>query len=73
MSGELCRKAKVRLDLLHAAGSLYALRFPPGNRLEKLPGYAQNGYSIRVTKQWRIVFLWTDDGAERVQVVDYHD
>jgi plasmid maintenance system killer protein len=29
-------------------------------------------HSVRVNDQWRIVFGWTDDGAEDVDVTDYH-
>ena len=61
-----------KLDLINAAVSLDDLRSPPGNRLEALSGDLQGCHSIRVNEQWRVIFRWTDAGAEDVQVVDYH-
>jgi proteic killer suppression protein len=29
-------------------------------------------YSIRINDQWRICFVWADDGAHDVEIVDYH-
>jgi proteic killer suppression protein len=29
-------------------------------------------HSIRINDQWRIVFRWTDEGPEQVEIVDYH-
>ena len=48
------------------------LRVPPGNRLEKLAGDRAGQYSIRINRQWRICFSWSDAGPEDVEVVDYH-
>ena len=45
---------------------------PPGNRREKLKGDRAGQWSIRVNHQWRICFLWKEDGAHEVEVVDYH-
>ena len=60
-----------RLDMLDAAQSLSDLRSPPGNRLEALRGRRAGQHSIRINDQWRICFVWTD-GAENVEIVDYH-
>jgi len=32
----------------------------------------QGKHSIRINKQWRITFRWTDEGAEDVEITDYH-
>ena len=48
------------------------LRSPPGNRLEALAGNRRGQHSIRINDQWRICFVWSDDGAEQVEIVDYH-
>lgn len=48
------------------------LRVPPANRLEKLRGYRNGQYSIRVNDQWRICFTWRDVDAYDVEMVDYH-
>jgi proteic killer suppression protein len=45
---------------------------PPGNRLEKLAGDRARQYSIRINRQWRICFSWSDAGPEDVEIVDYH-
>ncbi len=61
-----------KLDMLHYAKVLSDLKAPPGNRLEPLRGDLHGLYSIRINEKWRIVFAWSDNGPERVDVVDYH-
>ena len=61
-----------KLDLINAAVTLNDLRSPPGNRLEALTGDLKGMHSIRINEQWRIIFNWTDAGAENVQIIDYH-
>ncbi len=64
--------ALYKLDLLNAAQSLDDLRSPPGNRLESLRGELSDFYSIRINKQWRIIFRWSGSGVYDVEIVDYH-
>ena len=64
--------ARRKLDLLNAAVSLASLRAPPGNRLEALKYDRSGQHSIRINEQYRICFVWTDEGAEQVEIVDYH-
>ena len=64
--------AERKLILLQAAAELDDLRSPPGNRLEALNGDREGQYSIRINRQWRGCFRWTDDGPEDVEIVDYH-
>jgi toxin HigB-1 len=66
------RRAKRRLEAVHAAARLQDLRVPPSNRLEKLKGDLKDFYSIRVNDQWRIIFRWFDGHAHEVTIVDYH-
>jgi toxin HigB-1 len=61
-----------KLDMLDAAPTLATLRSPPGNRLEAPKGDRAGEYSIRVNQQWRICFVWTETGPDRVEIVDYH-
>jgi toxin HigB-1 len=61
-----------KLDMLDAAPTLTALRSPPGNRLEALRADREGQFSIRVNDQWRVCFVWTEAGPDRVEVVDYH-
>ncbi|MCL2807345.1 MAG: type II toxin-antitoxin system RelE/ParE family toxin [Coriobacteriia bacterium] len=67
------RKALYRkLQMLEAAHQLKDLRVPPGNHLEKLSGSRKGQFSIRVNKQWRLCFTWTNGKAEEVEFNDYH-
>lgn len=59
-------------DMLRYATRLSDLKSPPGNRLEALRGGLAGFRSIRVNDQWRIVFEWTQEGAAKVSVTDYH-
>jgi proteic killer suppression protein len=68
----IARRAKRRLEALHAAARLEDLKVPPSNRLEKLRGDLQGFHSIRINDQWRIIFRWVDGHAHDVAVVDYH-
>lgn len=69
---DLVRPAQRKLAMLNAAIALDALRQPPGNRLEALKGDRAGQHSIRINDQWRICFVWTDSGADDVEVTDYH-
>jgi len=69
---ELQRAAQKKLRLLNAASELNSLRVPPGNRLEKLVGDRAGQHSIRINDQYRICFVWTDGGADDVEITDYH-
>jgi toxin HigB-1 len=66
------RQARRKLLLLDGAGRLEDLRLPPCNRLEALKGDRHGQHSIRINDQWRICFEWRDDGADMVEIVDYH-
>jgi toxin HigB-1 len=61
-----------KLRMLHRAQSLQDLRVPPSNHLEKLSGDRAGQYSIRINDQWRICFVWLDQDAYDVEIVDYH-
>lgn len=55
-------RSVVLMDLIH----------PPSNRLEKLRGNLEGFYSVRINRQWRIIFRWMDGHAEDVEIIDYH-
>ena len=63
---------KRKLDMVDYAAALTDLASPPGNRLEALHGDLKGLHSIRVNDQWRIVFRWTAEGPDVVDVRDYH-
>lgn len=64
--------ARIKLEVLNAAVSLSSLRVPPGNRLEQLKGNRKDQHSIRINDQWRICFIWKEENAHDVEIVDYH-
>ena len=66
------RAARRKLEMIEAAEGLKELRVPPGNRLEALRGDRKGQYGIRINDRLRICFRWVDDGAEDVEIVDYH-
>jgi proteic killer suppression protein len=68
----ISRIARIKLEVLNAAVSLNSLRVPPGNRLEQLKGKRKGQHSIRINDQWRICFVWQEDCAFEVEIVDYH-
>lgn len=64
--------AKRKFDVVDYAERLYDLRFPLGNRLEALKGDRAGQHSIRVNDQYRICFVWTEEGPKDVELTDYH-
>ncbi|MCI5210124.1 MAG: plasmid maintenance system killer protein [Candidatus Electrothrix sp. ATG2] len=61
-----------KLDQLDSATLLDELRVPPGNRLEALSGDRKGQHSIRINKQYRICFRWTNSGPKDVEITYYH-
>lgn len=61
-----------KLDLLDSAVTLNELRVPPGNRLEALSGHRKGEHSIRLNDQYRICFIWSENGPIQVEIADYH-
>nr|WP_238138441.1 MULTISPECIES: type II toxin-antitoxin system RelE/ParE family toxin [Glaesserella] len=57
LSNILARK----LDMINAAENLNDLRTPPANRLELLEPKENKVYSIRVNKQYRLIFKFEDN------------
>ena len=64
--------ARRKLRMLNNSQNLADLRIPPANRLEKLSGNLKSYYSIRINKQWRIIFKWNNGNAFDVKIIDYH-
>lgn len=69
---DLQDRALRKLRLMNAALSINDLRVPPSNHLEALKGDRKGQMSIRVNDQWRICFIWQDNEAYDVEIVDYH-
>lgn len=69
---DLVKRTRAMLSALDAAVVLEDLRFSPGNHLEELKGDRAGQHSVRINSQWRICFVWTDQGPADVEIVDYH-
>ena len=69
---DLVRPTQKAVRLLMAATKVEDLRLPPSNRLEQLKGDRAGQWSIRINRQWRLCFRWSEQGAEDVEIVDYH-
>jgi proteic killer suppression protein len=69
---DIQRTARRKLIYLDDAEDLQDLLAPPGNHLEKLKGNRSGQFSIRINDQWRICFVWVDNKARNVEIVDYH-
>lgn len=69
---DIQRRARMRLQRVVAAAVLSDLRLPPSHRLKSLRGHRVGQHSIRINDQWRVCFIWTDDGAMEIEVTDYH-
>lgn len=61
-----------KLDLLDSVVSLNELSIPPGNHLEALKGDRSGQHSIRINQRYRLCFIWTEQGPDQVEIVDYH-
>jgi toxin HigB-1 len=64
--------ARRKLLQLHAVSELASLRVPPGNQLEALRGDRKGQHSIRINDQWRVCFVWRENAAFEVEIVDHH-
>ena len=57
-----------KLQMLDDATTNQDLRIPPSNHFEKLRGNLDGFHSIRVNKQWRLIFQWVDGRGEAIGV-----
>ena len=53
-----------RLQMIDDAATDQDLRVPPSNHFEKLRGNLEGFHSIRVNKQWRLIFGWNGRRGE---------
>jgi proteic killer suppression protein len=57
-----------KIQMLDDATTDQDLRVPPSNHFEKLRGNLEGFHSIRVNKQWRLIFQWDGGKAEATDV-----
>jgi len=69
---EIAVRGKIKLDMLDAVEEKQDLRVPPSNHLEELKGNLQGFMSIRINKQFRLVFRFENGEAHDVHITDYH-
>jgi toxin HigB-1 len=69
---DLVSVSRRKLRYLNAATELSDLKAPPGNRLESLKADGAGQHAIRVNDQFRICFVWTNEGPRDVEFTDYH-
>ena len=50
-----------KLQLIDDATCGLDLRSPPSNHFEKLSGNLAGKHSVRINKQWRLVFEWDEE------------
>ena len=72
LPANLRQSALRKLLMLDSAATLDDLRIPAGNRLEPLKGDRKGQHSIRINDQFRICFVWRQDGPHEVEITDYH-
>ena len=64
LEGRLFRK----LQMIDDATTDQDLRVPPSNHFEKLHGKLADFHSIRINKQWRLIFRWNGGQGEATGV-----
>lgn len=47
-----------KLQMIDDATTDQDLRVPPSNHFEKLRGHLDGFHSVRVNRQWRLIFRW---------------
>jgi toxin HigB-1 len=57
-----------KIQMIDDATTDQDLRVPPSNHFEKLQGHLEGFYSIRVNKQWRLIFQWNGRRGEATGV-----
>jgi len=63
-----------KLQLIDDAECDFDLRVPPSNHYEKLSGKLSNKHSIRVNRQWRLIFEWDESHGSASNIyLDKHE
>ncbi len=62
-----------KLQMIDDAMTDQDLRVPPSNHFEKLRGNLEGWHSVRVNRQWRLVFRWEGGRGEASDIyLDHH-
>jgi proteic killer suppression protein len=57
-----------KIQMIDDAATDQDLRVPPSNHFEKLRGNLEGFHSIRVNRQWRLIFKWEGSRGEATGV-----
>jgi toxin HigB-1 len=57
-----------KIQMIDDAATNQDLRVPPSNHFERLRGNLEGFHSIRVNRQWRLVFRWDGSRGEATDV-----
>ncbi len=57
-----------KIQMIDDATTDRDLRVPPSNRFEKLRGTLEGFHSLRVNRQWRLIFRWDGGRGEATGV-----
>lgn len=69
---EIQEIARRKLRMINSSQDINDMRIPPANHLEKLKGGLSDYYSVRINERWRVIFIWQDNNATKVKIIDYH-
>ena len=69
---DLLDRLEKMLSALDVAVDVDELGTIPGWRLHKLSGELADYWSLSVTGNWRLIFLFADGEVSQVDLVDYH-
>ena len=57
-----------KIQMIDDAATDQDLRVPPSNHFEKLHGNLEGFHSIRISRQWRLIFRWDGSRGEAADV-----
>lgn len=57
-----------KLQMIDDATTDQDLRSPPSNHFEKLAGNLKGWHSVRVNRQWRLIFRWDSKTGEAREI-----
>ncbi len=69
---KLHKRLRNRLYLMDTAVTKEDFAAIPGGFLEELAGGRQGQFSLRVSGNWRLCFLWDGNDVYDLELVDYH-
>lgn len=71
VSADLTRRLIRQLDFLNRATSVMDMNLP-GYRLHELKGARKGAWSVTVSGNWRLTFMFEGEDARDVDLEDYH-